>query len=120
MSVSVMRVSDLPQPSPHPWPIYSLTSFHDHGHALSATDTEGGQSDRNVSPFHLVKEGDNQPGPGASNGMAQGDSASIHIGLFKVELEFPDTGNGLGRKGLIQFNEPDIRRASGPFFSTPF
>ena len=90
--------------------------FQHGGHALTAADTQGCQAQFVVSAQHFSHEGNKNPGPRAADGMADGDPASEHIGLFRIALEFPHAGNGLGGKGFIEFNGAELIHGQPRFF----
>src|SRR3990172_3473225 len=94
--------------------------FNNHGHALASADTEGGQTEVDLAPLHVMDEGDDQPGPCASDGMPERDPASVYIRLFHVEFKLTDTRNRLGSKGFVQLNQADvIERDLSSFQSLP-
>ena len=81
--------------------------FKNPGRAHAAANAHGDQAVPGAATFHLVEELDGQLGPGAAQGVAQGDGPAVDVDLLRVDTQFPDTGQGLGGKGLVDFKKVD-------------
>ena len=59
-----------------------LALLEDGSHAQAAADAQGSQTLLGVGTLHhLVEQGDNDPGAGAADGVADGDGAAVDVDL---------------------------------------
>ena len=58
--------------------------------------------------MHLAEQRGGELGAGAAQRVAEGDGASVDVDAVRIEVEFPDDGQGLGGKGLVEFDQVDV------------
>ena len=58
--------------------------------------------------MHLAEQRGGELGAGAAQRVAEGDGASVDVDAVRIEVEFPDDGQGLGGKGLVEFDQADL------------
>src|SRR5690606_17313586 len=74
----------------------------------AATDTEGGQTFVGITLDHFMDQSHQNPAAGGTDGVAQGNSATVHVHLGGIPAQIPVNGNSLGREGFVGFNQIQI------------
>src|SRR5829696_991439 len=71
-------------------PPLSRRLLHDHGDALPDADAHGRQSELDLRPaLHLVQEGGQDAGPGATYGVSQGDGPAVRVQPLVLRIHAP-------------------------------
>ena len=78
------------------------------GNSLATADALGGQRIALAFAFQERRGLARNPCAGGAQGMAQRQSSAIQVHFAHVYLEVADTGDGLRRKSLVQFDDVDI------------
>src|SRR5207342_3853343 len=60
--------------------------------------------------FHILRNLNGEFGTCTSQRMSEGDSTSVYIHYFSIEIQFTDHSERLTCKSLIQFNQIDLRK----------
>src|SRR5207248_2704803 len=84
-------------------------AFDDHGHALTAADAHGLESDVLVERLEVVDERRHDAGAGHTERVAQGDSAAVGVELVvDADAELVADREHLGREGLVELDDVDV------------
>lgn len=83
---------------------YSGGVLESEGDAHAAADAERGNAALSFAFQHFMKQSDRDASAGASDGMAEGDGASVNVELVAVEMKFAIARQNLSGEGLIQFD----------------
>jgi hypothetical protein len=63
-----------------------------------------------LAAAHLGEQGCGELGAGAAERMAEGDGSSVDVDAVGIEAQFADDGQRLRGKGLVEFDEADVRQ----------
>ena len=94
---------------------FARSVFDDKGHAHAAADAECGQAAVRVALEHLVQKRDDDARAGAADGVAERDGSAVDVELAAIEVEFAIAGEHLRGKGLVEFDEIEVREFEGVF-----
>src|SRR5215471_3387438 len=82
--------------------------FEDSRRALSAADAHRDHAVARLPAAHFAKNGRRQLCAGASQRMAEGDSAAIDVHDFQIQPRFANYRQRLHRERFIQLNHADV------------
>lgn len=81
----------------------ALISFHRHGHGVASTEAKRSDSTFYIAAVHFVNQSDEHASAAGSNGMADGDRATIDVNFVEIEPEFANHTQGLNRESFVEF-----------------
>src|SRR6195952_1038864 len=90
-------------------PPYVLDAFDDRRRAHAAADAQGHQRGRLVGAFELVEHGAEDHGAGGAERMAERDRAAVDVDLRRIDLECLHVAQHHRGKGLVEFEQVDVR-----------
>src|SRR5260221_3876944 len=81
------------------WAVFRAPSeaFHHHGHALAAADAQRGEAEALAARPQRVEERHQDAGAAGADRVTEGDGAAENVDLSRVEPEFAQDGEALGR-----------------------
>src|SRR5258708_38775462 len=89
--------------------------FTRQAHAHPAADAERGQAAARFSLQHFVEQRHRDAGPGAADGMAERNSATVDVESFAIEMQLAIACQHLGGEGFIQFNQIEVAETEAVF-----
>src|SRR6185503_4303178 len=92
----------------YPWILSPLHAFDKHRNPLAPADAQRDQAEVLVLALHLVQDLGRDHGAGGSDGMAEGDRATVRVDLLAVEAQILYDRERLGRKRLVQLDHVDV------------
>src|SRR6267143_1020397 len=85
-----------------------LAPLDSEGHGVASAEAEGGDAALEIAALQFVEQGDEDARAAGADGMAEGDSAAVHVYFFGIELELPRNGNGSDGESFIEFDKVDV------------
>src|SRR5665647_863487 len=81
-----------------------LSDLDDGGDALAAAYTHGRQTVRAAFLLERMDEGGEDAGARGTNGVAEGDGATVGVDFLHIQAEFLGDGPGLGGEGFVRLD----------------
>src|SRR3954447_8448004 len=86
----------------------ALLAAEQEGDPLAAADAQRDEAELVIGALHLVEDLRRDQRAGRPDRVTEGDRASVGVRALLVEAERADDRKGLSRKGLVEFDDPDL------------